>query len=292
MVLAEEANDRIEFIDALRAELALAGMNSEYPNVVGKLISNAIDAMAIIEVRMVLGKHPSKEWLDDIEKAFRLDRARPPLRYTYQAEKASELDILAWVYTLKSTIREKRWNAVFGDEKGERKAVGSYQENRAFLSTAFDAMIRNVSIERPDRPLPAVVPQDRFFPSLLLNSLEKAISSCDQIEVERRGLTVMLALERYYVEHHEYPRSLAVISPAFLRSVPIDLWSGRPMGYRLLTAAEQEADRQRRAYFVWSVGGDGVDNGGRFLDKLGTYEAVIATKDYPGYDFIVSDFER
>ncbi len=51
--------------------------------------------------------------------------------------------------------------------------------------------------------------------------------------------------------HAGLPPTLGALVPDFLEAIPIDPFSGRPFGY----------DAERR--FLWSVGADGVDSGGK-----------------------------
>jgi hypothetical protein len=69
-----------------------------------------------------------------------------------------------------------------------------------------------------------------------------------------RALTVTaIALERFHLNHGEYPQNLSALVPEFLTSVPRDPVDGQPLRYR------RDDDG---AFLLYSVGEDGVDNGG------------------------------
>jgi hypothetical protein len=62
------------------------------------------------------------------------------------------------------------------------------------------------------------------------------------------------ALERYRLAHGAYPDQLEQLVPQYLPRVPLDLYAGRPLRYRL------EPDRR---FVLYSVGLNQVDDGGR-----------------------------
>jgi hypothetical protein len=66
------------------------------------------------------------------------------------------------------------------------------------------------------------------------------------------------ALERYRIEHGTYPDSLAEANHPGEKPIPLDVISGKPMGYR---------NTPNGKYALWCVGFDGKDDGGkRVLD--------------------------
>jgi hypothetical protein len=62
------------------------------------------------------------------------------------------------------------------------------------------------------------------------------------------------ALERYRIEHGAYPDTLDAASQPGEKSIPLDILSGKPMGYR------KTADG---SYALWCVGFNGIDHGGK-----------------------------
>ena len=60
------------------------------------------------------------------------------------------------------------------------------------------------------------------------------------------------ALERFWIEHGEYPDALGELEPVYLETVPHDVMTGEPLKYR------HEGER----FVLYSVGLNGVDDGG------------------------------
>ena len=83
-----------------------------------------------------------------------------------------------------------------------------------------------------------------------------------------RLLMIDLALRAYQADHRDYPAKLESLTPQYLTEVPLDPFSGKSFVYR-----PSEKD-----FVLYSVGGDGVDNGGTF----GPMQYV--TSEWDGYD--------
>ena len=67
-----------------------------------------------------------------------------------------------------------------------------------------------------------------------------------------RAASTAIALDLFHRRHGRYPDRLDDLVPDFLPSVPVDPFDGRPVRFR------HEPDR----LIIYSIGGDGVDNGG------------------------------
>lgn len=75
---------------------------------------------------------------------------------------------------------------------------------------------------------------------------------------------VACALERYRLEHGNYPRSLDALAPQFLAEVPHDIINGQPLHYRL---------KPNGQFILYSVGWNETDDGGQVVvNKYGTVD--------------------
>jgi len=93
--------------------------------------------------------------------------------------------------------------------------------------------------------------------------LERAV---DAGEHAIRRSRVYVAIERYRADHGRLPSTLDELVPQYLGRVPCDWFSpDRRFVYRLI--AEDTPDPLGRDYLLYSVGRDGVDNGGNFTTK-------------------------
>jgi hypothetical protein len=91
---------------------------------------------------------------------------------------------------------------------------------------------------------------------MMLPGYEKRQESADRIEQVQRNLYLAFALAAYHGDHGRYPAKLDELAPKYLEKIPNDLFSGKPLIYRL------EDD----GYLLYSVGPNGVDDDGRGHD--------------------------
>lgn len=82
------------------------------------------------------------------------------------------------------------------------------------------------------------------------------MARASEAETKRRLIVTAIALERFALQHKEYPRSLRDLVPAFLPGVTVDFMDGKELRY-------WRNDEGR--YVLYSVGLDVVDNGGQMI---------------------------
>ena len=68
-----------------------------------------------------------------------------------------------------------------------------------------------------------------------------------------------MALERYRRDHGGWPSSLRLLVPPYIEKIPLDPFDGKPLHYRPFD----------EGVVIYSVGVDGVDNGGQ-IDRKAT----------------------
>jgi hypothetical protein len=102
-------------------------------------------------------------------------------------------------------------------------------------------------------------------------SIQQAERKHNKVVAHERLLAVELALRCYDSEQGRVPTSLEQLVPQYLLRVPLDPFSGRPVVYH----------PQGTNWLVYSVGEDGVDNGGK---RMGRSVSGTATKGDLFYD--------
>jgi hypothetical protein len=91
---------------------------------------------------------------------------------------------------------------------------------------------------------------------LLMPATRKVQNAADRAAQVQRNLHVAFALAAYHRDHGRYPAKLDELAPRYLPAVPDDLFSGKPLLYRL----------SEKGYLFYSVGVNGRDEGGRWYD--------------------------
>jgi hypothetical protein len=104
---------------------------------------------------------------------------------------------------------------------------------------------------------------------LLLPALTKASMKFSRAQSTANQAALACALERYYLGHGSYPDSLSKLVPEYLARIPNQAVSDQPMKY--LPTGE--------GYILYSVGWDGVDNGGAFLKPINGNPEIVHPQD-------------
>src|SRR5207249_7607601 len=89
--------------------------------------------------------------------------------------------------------------------------------------------------------------------------IQRAAVRHKRIIAHERLLAAELAVRCYQSEQGHSPTGLEQLVPKYIQHVPLDPFSGRPMNYRL----------QGTNWLLYSVGEDGVDDGGRPVGRSG-----------------------
>lgn len=103
------------------------------------------------------------------------------------------------------------------------------------------------------RPGPGYRRLRSVFASSLVPAFETAVGRVFRAEADRTLFTVEIAVRRYLASHGRLPETLESLVPEFLKALPVDPMDGKPIRYR----REENGD-----FVLWSVGEDGVDDGG------------------------------
>jgi hypothetical protein len=91
---------------------------------------------------------------------------------------------------------------------------------------------------------------------LMMPAARKVHGAYDRFEQVHRNLQVAFALAAFRSDNGRYPAKLDELAPKYLAEVPGDLFSGRALIYR----------PEEKGYLLYSVGVNGKDDGGRWLD--------------------------
>ena len=79
-----------------------------------------------------------------------------------------------------------------------------------------------------------------------------------EAESLRRLIVTGIALERYFLQHSNYPPALAELVPKYLSTAPVDFIDGQELRYRL---------GKDGRFILYSIGLDGFDNGGQLATE-------------------------
>ena len=103
-----------------------------------------------------------------------------------------------------------------------------------------------------------------------------------QLKNELGGVRLMLALEIYRDEQGGYPESLDALAPGILDAIPEDPFAAD--GRFVYRRIDRSSDEHGRGYLLYSVGADGVDDGG-VIDEERPLRA-LSRKANVGTDYV------
>ena len=92
--------------------------------------------------------------------------------------------------------------------------------------------------------------------ALMIPAFQKVQGAADRCEQTQRNLYLAFALAAYQRDRGRFPAQLDDLAPKYLDKIPDDLFSGKPLIYRL----------EDKGYLLYSVGLNGKDDGGRGYD--------------------------
>jgi hypothetical protein len=161
--------------------------------------------------------------------------------------------------------------------------IWSYRDEQRYLEimqTMIEAA-RNAQKRRSFVAFPKDRPDSAVFSPLIADSFdltgsmtgvfEKFVGNASRIQTMANMVTAAIALERFRLAHHAYPAALALLVPEFVLAVPVDCMDGHDLRYRL---------NPDGTYLLYSVGDDGVDNGGDPTPKEGKGQYLLYGRDW------------
>jgi len=92
--------------------------------------------------------------------------------------------------------------------------------------------------------------------ALSVPSVSKLQNSWDGVRQNQENVTLAFALEWYQRDNRRYPQKLEDLAPKYLKEIPLDIFSRKPLIYR----------PSEKGYLLYSVGYSGKDEGGRTLE--------------------------
>jgi hypothetical protein len=188
-----------------------------------------------------------------------------PGSHPWKADYLANVNIIAWVFERPSRVRFGRLSGAASEEllggpQGPPGRLGTFEENRSILemqAISAEKLASQLPFERPESP-----PQSHsglMLIELLSIPTEKAIFAIDQQRVDRIGTIAMLEIERYSRRAGHRPDTLGEVFADRPGELPIDPFSGKPLCYKRI---DPDSDPKHREYLLYSVGGDGRDDGG------------------------------
>jgi len=295
LAVNEGAGGEEEFLRAFESSLAMARMDLCQPFLIDQLVGLSIKASALERLKALLVTHPSAAVLERVRAA--MDRQLIPLdpALLLEGERMACLNNAGWVFTQKKQVRFGRLSRSVPFAEGSLAGrLGTWRENQEAIDAYFARETERMMTPPYKRDAAPAVQTGLRLLDVLLPAMEKSARAFDLAAMEEVGVRVMVALELHYAKNGEYPDSLAEVVPSLLGVAPVDPWDGKALRYRRLKAGEG-AGEGGWGYVLYSVGGDGVDNGGRSPGKKDRHGQFTRPPSVPQgekgalYDYVINE---
>ena len=293
MSAAQQAGNLPEYLAALRVEITLAWMCEREPLLMTRLVGISIESMLYRRVRKTLMDHPDKRWIDAIVSTL----GERPLgsvaaSKTIEGERSIVLDTIAFMFSDPQQVQLKVAAMLAAGTSGvPSPAIGTYIANRDIANRLFDKLQEQASKPCCQRDMSFLDSEKvPYLINLFMPGIVRSMRSFDQVAMERAALSIMLAIERYRVDHGSYPKELGSLVPIYLPDIPADAFTGLPLRYVL---TDPSTDSQGRGYWLYSIGADKEDNGGKSRPAGSPDQMqVLWNPKQKGYDLIFNDRDR
>jgi hypothetical protein len=199
------------------------------------------------------------------ESSLAMERARAPMEFEQARASSQEINSDIWDdFLLNSRKGISEFITAYPRYWGWRW-IWHYQDERRYLElmqgaveATRDAQKRRSVLAFVKEPSgstdfnPAIT--NYFDVAGMMTAINKKfVSLALRAQTEVNIVTAAIALEQFRLAHHAYPAALADLAPEFMQAAPVDCMDGHDLRYRL---------KPDGTYLLYSVGEDGVDNGG------------------------------
>jgi len=218
-------------------QLAVAASFREEPNLISQLIRIAVGSRPLdVLQRLLATSEPSRAALDEVSvwlaENSRTDGIRTAL--------IGEAQYVNMNLARMEGGRAFRTGPELNMSLGPLSVLG-----RPFIRLAraryLTQMTRLIDMQAGVRPRPSytIVPKpswwspiDRWI-STFLPGLERSINVGDEFTTQLAAAELAVALKRYKLDRGQYPNDLNALVPAYLPTVPLDMFTGKPPIYAL-----------------------------------------------------------
>lgn len=290
--------DEREFLEAVRDNRFLARVVSQ-EFLIGVLVSCAVDALTLEQVRFAILEHRlTPETLRALDEIIRTCDQRRAMTFAVKAERIGQQDMIQRLFTdngdgnghiaPRPKLRSDLGLTPGGTPTGIVATLASFviadrKENEAALDRFRDAALQILTkgeTSNADLSFTSILAKySKFeYPILyvLAPALGKALSTALAVEADVHATRILIALDLYKHDKGQPPTTLDALVPMYLDSLPPDSISGKAWVYKVLPAP----DDLGRLFLFYSVGTDGVDNGGTHAIEAKFHNAASVGKDF------------
>jgi|GEM_PF-3023421 len=230
----------------------------------GNIHAGLIIQAQLVELRRLLASGPPAGLIDQLGAAMERQGVEVPVGVMLETERVNAQLMLATVFAKPANVRLGKWGLVeqegWGQPPGfEQKRLGTLPGNRGALDRMYDTAEAEAALPPRSRAALSLVqsPTGYLLLDTSLMGVDRLVEWHEALELDVACVRVYLALERFKAAAGQYPATLEELVPTYLSTLPLDPMVRGPLGYKRIAM-----DSEGREYLLYSVGLDGVDNGG------------------------------
>lgn len=220
---------------------------SDEPNMVAQMKreTTARRAATMLESILRAGKL-SNETLELLDEEFRSFLASYTMKWSLWGERACLLALHDDKFGMRGLQRAVLSVSLTGDKRKSLEFIHS-------LIDAQDNPARLLSAAKTIESELAKLPKRYLFASFMATSIPRRVRSHVECLAEIRAVRVLNALERFRLRTGTLPTALDELVPTYVAAIPTDPFDQAPLKFTT----------RDRMLIVYSVGSDGVDDGGQ-----------------------------
>jgi hypothetical protein len=254
-----------------RAALNCGRSLGDEQTLVSQLVRIACDAVARRKIEWILSQgEPSELALAVTQRALAEEAEEPLLLYGVRGERGGTDSFMEMIQNRELSLNQLR--GLFGMGMGGRAGgllslpdvqaavlIASARSQRAAMLHHLNEVVDACKLPMPERQrkMDAIAAKLKtgnpaLAVRMLAPGIDKAATAAARACAESRCAATALAVERYRRAHGRWPDKLDDLVPAYLAQLAEDPFDGQPLRFK----------RSGYRVVIYSVGVDGVDNGG------------------------------
>lgn len=264
--LALAAGDVDKAIDAFEELMALQRVIGQQCSMINRLVSHAICSLTTTRAADIAVKADARQ-LARLEAIMQEQRTAMTTADALESERLGAVDTISWVFSDPKRVRFGKYSPGIADFYGgvgsgmnAGQHLGFLNENIEALNSYYEQSKKMSTLTKSQQTKqPAALPANLGLVNLMASATGRFFDTERLRSQQETAVAMMFAGYRFKGEKGKFPSSRAELEAFTGKPFPIDAMTEMPFELLKLDPAK---DTFGRGFYIYSVGPDGVDNGG------------------------------
>lgn len=293
MRLAAERGDATAWERAAVTSQHIAGLLERRTGIGERIAAQGVESLLHTEIKGVLTGSSSRAMVEAVGRVLERSRLGKLPTLHFEGERVRLRAAVGWLFSdegrVQTGVVDAKAQGILAARGMWVRRIGSLEENLVAIDKLID-----YAVARATQPLASGAGklggaldfgEDELLAACSAYQIDQSLTLQRQLEVDRAGLPVLAALERFRLDRGRYPGGLEELVPAYLPAAASDPLTGKPFLYTVTKDVQQGV----RPFVLYSPGPDGVDNGGAVPPSP---SAMFSSSGLRNMDYIVNDPAR